>query len=386
MRKMAIAYPTFPGLGSKRFRRNSPTARARTLQPPEERERMFGPGAAGAPAHLLPTLTLGWRVSGSTRIIDLYAPGLLEGTSICGVGCTFSVFSNDDMYGDNNQTRLFETSITSSSGSSAMSPGHGTLLDAWQLDRRGRQVTWSILLLTAGLFLLGTGPGFAQTNLMGSAPEMGIASPVGVGIESLASPCPGGPSSGNSTFDGGGLTASSGLPPLSGVLGSVIGSVPAACSGTSSSNDASPIVGVNSPLGATQLGGNANVNPMGTMSASAGTVPSAPCIGADSPARIGSSLTGTGSMGISSSSSGIGSSGRIPGSSILGMGSTGEIPDPLNATIDDGISDHVTSCPGGPLGVMQGNLMGSATSPVMSTTTPMASTSSGTNLSSSGME
>jgi hypothetical protein len=324
--------------------------------------------------------------------IDLCAPGRLEGRSICGVGCTFSVFSNDDVYANNYQTQhLFEASISSSSGDSAMSRGHGSLLNVWQLNRRGRQVTLSILVLTAGLFLLGPGSGFAQTSLTGSAPEMGIASPAGVGTESIASPCLGGSSSSNSTFDGGGLTALSGLSPLSGVSSSGIGSVPAACStatGTSLSNDASAIAGINTPLGATQLGSDGNANPMGSMSAaaSAGTVPSAPCIGADSPALIAPSMTGTGGMGFSSSSSGTGSSGGIPGSHIIGMGGTGEIPDPLNATNDDGISDRVTGCPAGPLGATQLNLMGSATAPVTSTTTSMASTSSSTNLSSSGME
>jgi hypothetical protein len=392
MRKMAIAYCIFPGLGLERFRRNLPTAPARTVQLPEGREPIFQQPAAGDSADLLPALTSESRVSGSTRIIERCASGRLEGRSIWGVGCTFSVFSNDDVYANNNQTQhLFETSIRSSSGDSTMSRGHGSLLNVWRLDRRGRQVTLSILVLAAGLFLLGPGSGFAQTGLMGSAPETGIASPVGVGTESIASPCLGRSSSSNSTFDGGGLTALSGLSPLSGVSSSGIGRVPAACStatGTSLSNDASAIAGINTPLGATQLGSDANANPMGSVSAaaSAGAVPSTPCIGADSPALIAPSLTGTGSMGISSSSSGTGSSGRIPGSRIIGMGGTGEIPDPLNATNDDGISDHVTSCPGGPFGVMQLNLMGSATAPVTSTTTPMASMSSGTNLSSSGIE
>jgi hypothetical protein len=273
-----------------------------------------------------------------------------------------------------------------------MSRGDGSLFNAWQLGRRGRQLTLSLLLLTPGLFLLGARPGFAQTSLMGSAPEMGIASPVGVGTESIASPCPGGSSSSNSTFDGGGLTGLSGLSPISGVSMSGIWSGPAACStattGASASNDASAIAGVNSPLGATQLGGNASANPMGSMSAaaSAGTVPSAPCIGADSPARIAPSLSGAGSMGLSSSSSGAGSAGRIPGSRIVDMGGTGEIPDSLNATNDDGISVYATSCPSGPLGAMQLNLVRSTTTPVTSTTNPMASMSSGTNLSSSGME
>jgi hypothetical protein len=89
-------------------------------------------------------------------------------------------------------------------------------------------------------------------------------------------------------------------------------------------------------------------------------------------------------MGISSST-GMASTGRIPGSSIIDMGGTGEIPDPLNTT-DDGVSDHVTSCPGGPLAAMQLNLVRSATSPLTSTPNPMASMSSGANFSSSGME
>jgi hypothetical protein len=68
------------------------------------------------------------------------------------------------------------------------------------------------------------------------------------------------------------------------------------------------------------------------------------------------------------------------------MGGTGEIPDPLNATNDDGISVDATSCPGGPLGAMQLNLVRSGTTPLTSATDPMASMSSGPNLSSSGME
>jgi hypothetical protein len=270
--------------------------------------------------------------------------------------------------------------------------GDGSPFSVGELGGRGCQLALSFLLLSAGLSLLGTRPGFAQTSLMGSAPEMGIASPVGVGTEPIASPCPGGSSNSNSTFDGGGLTGLSGLSPISGASTSGIWSVPAACStatiGASASNDTSAIAGLNTPLGATQLGGNASANPMGSMSAaaSAGTAPSAPCIGADSPARIAPSLTGTGGMGISSSSTGMGSTGRIPGSRIIDMGGNGEIPDPLNTTGNDGISDYVTSCPGGPLGAMQLNLMRSSTTPMTSTTTPMASMSLGTNLSSSGME
>jgi hypothetical protein len=91
-------------------------------------------------------------------------------------------------------------------------------------------------------------------------------------------------------------------------------------------------------------------------------------------------------MRSSSSTSATASAGRIPGSTISGMGGSGELPDLLNATNDDGISDHVTSCAGGPLGAMQLNLVRSATTPPTSTTNPMASMPSGSNLSSSGME
>jgi hypothetical protein len=265
-----------------------------------------------------------------------------------------------------------------------MSRGDGLAFNVRRLDRRGRQLGLSFLLLTAGLFLLGPRPDFAQTSLMGSTPEMGIASPLSVGTESLAPPCSGGSSSSHSTFDGGGLTGLSGLSPISGVSTSGIGSVPASCS--TATTGASSSKAVNTPLGATQFGGNASANPLGSMSAaaSAGTVPSAPCIGADSPARIAPSVTGTDGMGISSSSSGMASTGRIPGSSIIDMGGTGEIPAPLSA--DDGISDYVTGCPGGPLGAMQLNLARSTTTPMTSTTSPMASTSSDTPPSSSGME
>jgi hypothetical protein len=258
---------------------------------------------------------------------------------------------------------LFETSTRTSSGGSALSRGDGSLFNVWQPGRRGRQPTLSFLPLATALFLFGAGPGFAQTSLMGSAPEMAIASPVGIGTQSIASPCPGGSSSSNSTFDGGGLTGLSGLSPISGVSTSGILGAPAACptaaTGASSSNEASAIAGVNTPLGATQLGGTASANPIGSMSAAAAvdTVPSAPCIGADSPARIALSLTGTDDLGISSSSSGSRSTGRIPGSRSIAMGGTGELPDPLNAANDDGISDYATSCSVGPLGAMQLNLM-----------------------------
>jgi hypothetical protein len=273
----------------------------------------------------------------------------------------------------------------------AMSRGDGSLFDVWQLGRRVRQITL-LLPLTAGLFLLAAKPGFPQTNLMGGATGMAVPAPLSVGTESLTPPCPAGSPSNSSSFDGRGLTALSGLAPIAGVSTSGIWSASPACStattGASSSNDASAIAGVNGPLGATQLGGIGAANPMGSTSpaASAGTVPSPPCIGADSPARIAPSLSATGGMGMSSSSSAPGSTGRIPGSSIVGMGGTGEIPDPLNATNDDGISDYPTSCPVGPLGAMQLNLMKSTTTPMTSTANPVASTSPGANLSSSGMD
>src|SRR5215469_15756003 len=277
------------------------------------------------------------------------------------------------------QDAFFETSIGTHVEGSPMSRGDRSLSNAWQLGCRVCQITLLFLSLTAELFLFNGGPCFAQTRLMGSAPGMGVASSLSVGTESIASPCPAGSSSSNSTFDGGGLTGLSGLSPISGVSTSGISNISAACSTATTGTSSSAIAGVNSPLGATPLGGNGTINPMESTSpiASAGTVPSAPCIGADSPARIAPSLSSTDSMGISSSLSGTGSTGRIPGSSIIGMGGTGEIPDVLNATNDDGISDHVTSCPGRPLGAMQLNLVRSATTLLTSTTNPMTSMSSG---------
>jgi hypothetical protein len=87
MRRMAIAHKRFPGPGWERFPRNLPTTPARTLQLPEGREPICQQGAAAAPSTPSANVTNRAPVSPEVRnnnqgIIDLCAPGLLEGGSI----------------------------------------------------------------------------------------------------------------------------------------------------------------------------------------------------------------------------------------------------------------------------------------------------------------
>src|SRR5215470_5921804 len=88
--------------------------------------------------------------------------------------------------------RFVRSSIRSRMEGSTMLLGDGPLFNVWQLGRRVCRITLLLVSLTAGLFLLGVRPCFAQTSLMAGAPGTGVTSPLGVGTESTASPCPGG--------------------------------------------------------------------------------------------------------------------------------------------------------------------------------------------------
>jgi hypothetical protein len=295
-----------------------------------------------------------------------------------------------------------------------MSGPDGSLLARCWLAREVHPLTWLCLQVTAGLFVVGyAGPCLAQASPMDSEPAIAATSPLSMGTDS-SSCLSASPNSSLPIFDGGGLSVLSGITvgsgePTSGIYGGSTGvsGIPAASgmstsgtrnafnvcgstpsSTTSSSGSPSTLAFDSSALGTTQPG-----NPTGptSIAPSPDVFPSAPCIGTDTPSMVApslrSTLNSTGSAGFSSPSTETASAGPIPGSRITGMGGTGEIPDSLAATSDAGISDYPTGCGGGPLGVMQRNLMTSTTMLVPSATNPMASMSSGATLSSSsGME
>lgn len=171
------------------------------------------------------------------------------------------------------------------------------------------------------------------------------------------------------------------------------------CGATPASSTATIAVG-DGPLGAMAPGSNGTVNPLAAASAASAPtdiVPYAPCIGGDASSVVAPSLTvtinsSTGSADLSSPASAMGSSARMPGSRITGMGGSGELPDPLTAANEDGASVNATSCAGGPLAMIQRTLISPTNSAIVSTpgTTSMPLTmapgSSGSLSSLSGME
>ncbi len=217
-------------------------------------------------------------------------------------------------------------------------------------------------------------------------------------------------------FDGGGLSALSGIPvaagepaaaidagganTMSGVTGGITSNVQA-CGATPSLSTVGTTAALgNSPLGAMPPGSNGTVDPVAATSIAAvpaDIVPNAPCIGADTSSEVAPSLSVTinssnGSADLSSAASAMGSSARMPGSRITGMGGTGELPDPLTAANEDGASVNATNCAGGPLAMIQRTLTRPTTSTTIGTagitSTPSAMTpgSSGSLSLSSGME
>ncbi len=236
----------------------------------------------------------------------------------------------------------------------AMSRRRGASFAIPRRARAVRRLAPLLLPLAAALLPLRAGPGSAQESLLG-ATAMAAASVLGAGTAS-------GPSSGScgfagsshSTFDGGGMSGLSGMPAGSGVSTSGIAGVPVACA---SSLAATPSANDASAGGASAPGAMQPASHFGSASAasSAVTVPSAPCIGADSPAGIAAAMSGTGSTGRA-------------GGSIAGMGGGGEIIDAATVASGTGISGATTACADGPLAAIHLDPTTSTTSP-----TPMSS-------------